>query len=641
MDWQEKYADRRLSAAEAIRRIPKGKHVFIGSGAAEPMVLVAELEKQASHFADNTIVHLLTLGPAPYTDAKYEANFRHNAFFVGANVRKAVFEGRADYTPVFLSQIPGHIRSRRMPVDVALVQVSPPDQFGYVNLGVSVDIVKAALESARLVIAEINPRMPVIYGSGFIPMKQIHHWVPVDYPLILLPKDEPDDTAREIGKNVASLIEDGATIQTGVGQIPDAAIAALDHHKDLGVWTEMFSDGVIDLIENGNITGKYNTIYPNKVCASFTFGRQRTYDYVDRNPTFTFHPSDHTNDPIRVAQQHKMVAINSALQIDLTGQVCADSIGTKFFSGIGGQVDFIRGASMCPGGKPIIAIRSTAKNDTISRIVPTLDLGAGVVTSRGDVRYVVTEYGIADLLGKTVRQRAMDLIQIAHPDFRADLLAAAKERRYIFVDQIAPRTVYPKQYETVVTAKNGRKVRLRPIRVADEAKMSDLFYNLSDQTIYRRWAAAIERMPHTNIMQYLDVDYSKNIAIVVETIEEGDAESEIIGVARYHQNPANNLAEVAFVMRDDWQGQGLGTEQMRHLTRIARDAGLLGFTGEVLAANRPMLHVFHKSGLAVQSELHEGVYSIVMPFDKLPTEAEDASEDQSRGVEKKDEPEAF
>lgn len=613
IEWQERYAAKRREAKDAVRLIGRGKHIFVGSGAAEPVTLVEALVAEADHFADNNIVHLLTLGPAPYVAPRYESNFRHNAFFIGTNVRDAVHDGRADYTPVFLSQIPSLIRARRMPIDVALITTTPPDKYGFVNLGVAVDIILAAIEMADLVIAEINPNMPTVFGGGFLPMDRIDHWVAGDRPLLCTEREALDDTAIEIGDYVASLVDDGATLQAGIGQIPDAALKALRHKKDLGVWTEMFSDGVVDLIENGNITGRYKTIHPNKVTSSFTFGTSRVYDFVDRNPVFTFHPSDYVNDPIKIARQHRMVAINAALQVDLTGQVCADSIGTRFYSGIGGQVDFIRGASMCPGGVPIIAMRSTAKGGELSRIVATLDSGAGVVTSRGDVRYVVTEYGIADLLGKSIRERSLALISIAHPDFRSELLATAKERRYVFQDQVEPRTDYPKQYEEEIVARDGTHLLLRPLRLTDEAKITDFFYSLSDVTVYRRWMSARKRMPRRDVLYYLDVDYRKNVAIVLETQVEG-TEPEIIGVARYHLDQATNLAEVAFTIRDAWQGKGLGTLLLQKLIRIAKARGLEGFTASVLADNRGMLHVFHRAGLQLQSRLDEGVYELTMKF---------------------------
>jgi len=622
MDWQERFAAKRMSAQDAVARVPRGKNIFIGSGAAEPVKLVEELVAQTLHFADNTILHIMTLGPAPYVKPEHADRFRHNAFFIGPNVREAVHEGRADYTPIFLSQIPSMIRSRRVPVDVAFIQTSPPDSFGFVNLGVSVDVVLSAVESARLVIAEINPAMPVIHGAGFVPMDRIDGWVLGENTLPDLPRVPLDETALEIGRNVASLVDDGSTLQVGIGEIPDACLKALEDKKDLGVWSEMFSDGVIDLIENGNITGKYKAIHPNKVSASFTFGSNHLYGFVDRNPVFTLHPSDYINDPVRIARQHKMVAINSALQIDLTGQVCADSIGTKFYSGIGGQVDFIRGASMSPGGKPIVAMPSTAKDGQVSRIVASLDPGAGVVTSRGDVQYVVTEYGVADLQGRSIRDRAIALVSIAHPSFRAELLEAGKERHYVFMDQITSELGYPRKYEKRLAIEGLPPLLMRPVRVTDEAKMSRLFYNLSDSTVYKRWHHRLKQLPHRDILRLLEVDYAQNMAVVIEA-EPDDEESKLVGVGRYHTDPATNYAEAAFVIRDGWQGVGLGTALLHHLIDIARQNGIAGFTAEVLADNRAMQHLFHKSGLEIQSHLHGGVYSLTM--DLSPTKEKSAA----------------
>ncbi|MCR4314727.1 MAG: GNAT family N-acetyltransferase [Planctomycetes bacterium] len=613
MDWQERYKNKKMTFHEAVKLIPKGKHIFIGSGAAEPSGLVEELCRSYQRFGDNQIVHLMTLGPAPYVEPKYENRFRHNAFFIGANVREAVHEGRADYTPVFLSQIPDLIRARRFPVDVALIMTTPPDDFGFVNLGVSVDVVLSAVESAKIVIAEINPNMPHTYGSGFIPMDRIDGWVFNESDLPTHKREPLDDVAMQIGKNVAALVADGSTIQVGIGAIPDAVLASLTEKKDLGVWTEMLTDGVVDLIENGNVTGKFKTIEPRKVTASFTFGEKRLYDFVNRNPAFSFHPSDYVNSPINVSLQHKMVAVNCALQIDLTGQVCSDSIGTKFYSGIGGQVDFIRGASMCRGGKPIIALRSTARQGLVSKIVPTLDEGAGVVTSRGDVHYVVTEYGVADLRGKSVRERAMSLISIAHPDFRRELLRSAKTRRYVFSDQFEPTPAYAVRYEKTCRVRTGEELLMRAIRETDEAKMSDLFYNLSPDTVYKRWGTNVPFMHHNNLINYLRDDDVKNVAILVETNPQ-DSEPEIVAVARYHLCEATGFAEVGFVVRDDWQRKGLGTELIRHLTDIAKQNGIHGFTADVLATNQAMLRVFHKADLEIQSKLDGNVYSLKMPF---------------------------
>jgi acyl-CoA hydrolase/RimJ/RimL family protein N-acetyltransferase len=613
MDWQELYAAKRRTADEAVQRIPPGRTILIGGGASEPLGLVEALGRQARRFADNTIVHLMTLGPAPYAAPELEASFRHNAFFIGSNVRQAVHEGRADYTPVFLSRIPGLIRARRMPVDVVLIQCTPPDRFGYVNLGVSVDVLPAALESARLVIAEVNPAVPRVHGAGFLKMDRIDHWTWNDVPLLEHPREAPGEVELEIGRNVATLIQDGSTIQAGIGGIPDAVLLSLLDKRDLGVWTEMFSEGVIDLIEAGVVTGRYKTIHPGKVSASFAFGTRRLYDYLDRNPLFTFQPSDQINDPVLIAQQHRMVAINSALEVDLTGQVCADSIGTRFYSGIGGQVDFIRGAAMCKGGRPIIALPSTAKGGTISRIVPTLTKGAGVVTSRGDVRYVVTEYGVADLLGKSIRERAVALISIAHPEFRAELLRDAKAQRYVFVDQLEPRGRYPREVERRVTTRDGRELLLRPLRPMDEPKLTELFYALSEDSMYRRFQRVARRIPHEERRYYLDVDYRDDMAVVLETCDP-QLEPSIVAIAQYFRDQRTGLAEVGFIVADAWQRQGLGWILVEEMVRLARLHGCKGLTADVLAANTGMLKLFRRTGLPIQVRQEEHVLRLTVPF---------------------------
>ncbi|MDI1434958.1 acetyl-CoA hydrolase/transferase C-terminal domain-containing protein [Polyangium sorediatum] len=434
MDWRERFAGKITTAEGAIRAIPPGRRILIGSGAAEPARLVEAMTEKGTHLEGNEIVHLLTLGPAPYVKPGLEKRFRHTAFFIGANVRDAVAEGRADFMPVFLSEIPQLICSGRVKIDVALVQVSPPDEHGYVSLGVSVDIVRAAIDTADLVLAEVNPRMPRTHGDSFLHVDRIGHLVPVDDELPEREAEPLDDVDRAIGRHVASLVPDGATLQMGIGKIPDAALAALDGHHDLGIHTEMFSDGVMHLVHKGVITCRKKTLLPGKIVTSFVMGSRALYRWVHDNPFVEMRSSSFTNDPFTIARNDQMIAINAALAIDLTGQVAADTLAGRFFSGIGGQVDFIRGAARSRGGKPIIAMRSTAKKGAVSRIAATLEAGAGIVTSRGDVHYVVTEHGIADLWGKNIRERALALIDIAHPDHRADLLAAAKQRRYVFLD---------------------------------------------------------------------------------------------------------------------------------------------------------------------------------------------------------------
>ncbi|MDH4123804.1 MAG: 4-hydroxybutyrate coenzyme A transferase, partial [Thermoplasmata archaeon] len=430
-DWKIKHKDKLATAEKAVSVIKPGDKIFIGSGAAEPQVLVKALVDRSHSLADTKIFHIMTLGVAPYTEPKFTDQFRHNAFFIGANTRDAVAEGRADFTPIFLSEIPALFRTGRIPIDVALIQVTEPDAHGYCSYGVSVDIVKSAAESADFVIAEVNRSAPRTMGDSFIHVNEIDLMVPSDELLLYYSAEEPSDIAVKIGRNISKLIEDGSTLQMGIGGVPDAVLKYLTDRKDLGIHTEMFSDGIIDLVRRGVITNRKKTLHRGKIIASFCMGSQELYDFVDNNPLIEFHPTEYTNDPFIIAQNEKMVAINAAIEVDLTGQVCSDSLGPLFYSGIGGQVDFIRGAARSKGGRPIIALPSTAKDGQISRIVSTLKPGAGVVTSRGDVHYVVTEWGTAYLHGKSIRERALALISIAHPKFRADLLKAAKDRRLV------------------------------------------------------------------------------------------------------------------------------------------------------------------------------------------------------------------
>jgi acyl-CoA hydrolase len=419
-----------MSAQDAILAVRDGVRVFIGSGAAVPLGLLDAFASRARHYTNVEVCQLLTLGPAPYVAPELEGHVRHNAFFVGLNTRAAVHAGRADFTPVFLSEIPSLLRTT-MPIDVALVQVSPPDAHGFCSLGVSVDIVKDAVESARVVIAEINPRMPRTHGDSFVHVSRLAAVVDVDHPLPELIPDPIDDVARAIGSNVASLIDDGDTIQTGIGAIPNAVLAALRDRRDLGVHTEMFSDGVVDLVECGVITNARKTLGRGRLVTSFVMGTKRLYDFVDNHPIVEMRSSDYVNDPAVVARNRGMVAINSALAVDLTGQVCADSIGSLIYSGVGGQVDFIRGAAHAERGKPVLALPSTAKGGTISRIVTELAPGSGVTTSRADVHWIATEHGVANLHGQTLRERARMLIRLAAPQFRDELAAGARVRRLL------------------------------------------------------------------------------------------------------------------------------------------------------------------------------------------------------------------
>ena len=431
MNWEAMYRGKVTDADTALTSVQSGNRVYLAGGSGVPKELIGGLIRRASEIRDVELTHILTFAEAPYVDPQFQGAIRVNALFIGLNVRQAVHAGLADFTPVFLSEIPGLFRHGQLPLDAVLISLSPPDEHGFCSFGVEVGTTKPAAESARIIIAEVNRQMPRTLGDCFIHVSRLHHIVEVDYPLPEAPQGGTTERHLLVGQHIAEMIPDGATLQMGIGSIPDAVLQNLGSHKDLGVHTELFSDGVIDMVEAGVITCARKTFHPGKIISGFLFGSKRLYEFVHNNPIIEMHPTDYVNDPFNIAQNEKMVAINSALQVDLTGQVCADSIGPQIYSGVGGQVDFIRGAARSKDGLPIIAFLSTAKKDSISRIVPLLNKGAGVVTTRNDVHYVVTEYGVASLFGKTIRQRAHELINISHPKFRDELTAAARELEYL------------------------------------------------------------------------------------------------------------------------------------------------------------------------------------------------------------------
>jgi acyl-CoA hydrolase/GNAT superfamily N-acetyltransferase len=613
--WREKYADLIATPAEAAGRIRPGQRVFVGTGCAQPQELVRALVARAPDLADVEIVHLLTTGDAPYAHRRLARHFRVNSFFISENVRDVIQEGLGDYTPVFLSDIPRLFSSGALPLDAALIQVTPPDERGMCSLGVSVDIVKSAAENASLVIAQVNRRMPRTLGDSFLPVTDIDLLVPVSSPILESKPAPLTETQERIGEYVAALVDDGSTIELGIGRIPHAVLKYLTGKKDLGIHTEMLTDAILDLIDAGAVTGRRKTLDRGKIVASFCLGTRRLYHAIHDNPLFAFHPTQYVNDPHVIARQHRMVAINVALEVDLTGQVCADSLGSRFFSGIGGQVDFNRGAARSAGGRAIIALPSTAKDGKVSRIVGRLTPAAGVTTTRGDVHYVVSEYGIAYLHGKSVQERAMALISIAHPEYRAQLLREAIELKYIRPELQAVEgkiVVQPPDLRATFVLDDGTPVGVRPIHPTDEPRIRDLFYALSEQTVYYRYMQHLRQLPERTIQNFVFIDHRTEVALVA-TVPEAHGE-DIIAVGRYYLDLKTNRAEVAFVVRDAWQKRGIGSFLLRHLIAIARRAGIRGFTAEVLGSNRPMQKVFRKSPTQVVSELRGDVFHFELEF---------------------------
>jgi len=616
LTWQEKYKNIVMTPEQAVARIRPGQRVFIGTGCGQPQELVRALTERSGKLADTEIVHLLTVGSAPYAEKELSRHFRVNSFFIAKNVREIIQEGLGDYTPIFLSDIPKLFSSGQLPLDVALIHVTPPDERGMCSLGISVDIVKSAAENASLVIAQVNPQMPRTLGDSFLNVYDMDILVPMDTPLLEVKPPQPTEITSAIAQHVTSLIEDGATVEIGIGAIPQSVLEFLKDKRELGIHTEMFTDAIIDLIESGAITGERKSVDRGKVVASFCLGTKKLYDYIDNNPFFSFRPTEYVNDPYVIGSQNRMVAINVALEVDLTGQVCADSLGTRFYSGIGGQVDFNRGAARSHGGKAIIAMPSTAQKGKVSRIVAHLSPGAGVVTSRGDVHYVVTEYGVAYLHGKSVQERTLALISIAHPDFRTELLKQAVEAKYVRRDLASVEgriTVGPEELSTSMLLDNGTVINFRPIHPTDMPRMKDLFYALSQQTVYYRFMRPMKQIPQKQVQDFVYVNHRDEVAIV-GTIPEAHGE-EIIAVGRYYLDPRRNRAEVAFIVRDDWQRRGIGTFMLKYLINIARRNGIAGFTAEVLAENKAMQDVLRSVDVKLRSKLNNGVYSYELDFE--------------------------
>ena len=618
-DWKKLYPDKFADAAVVFSHIRRGDHIFVVSGCGEPQYLVQAMvnyvDSHPKAFFDTEIIHVYSFGVAPYTDLKFKSNFRLNSFFIGNNIRGPVNEGMADYTPVSLSNVPDLIRSGAVKIDIALIQTSPPDEHGYMSLGVSVDMAKAAIDHASLIIAQVNPAMPRVHGDGFIHIRDVRFIIEKEEALLELSDVTVDETMKKIGEYVAELVQDGDTIQVGYGGLPNAVLSSLAHKQHLGVHTELLCDGIASLIQAGVIDNSRKTINPGKTVATFAMGKKATYQFLDDNPSILFRTIDYTNNPLIIAQQDNMVAINSALEIDLTGQSTAESIGGSFYSGIGGHQDFMRGALLAKGGRTILAMKATARKDSVSRIVPSLREAAGVTLNRGDVRYVVTEYGIAYLHGKNIRERAMSLIAIAHPKFRPWLVEEAKKRGLIYADQaFIPGTKgeYPEHLETYRTTKTGLPLFLRPVKISDEPLLKDFFYSLSENSMNRRFISSRIDMPHERLQDFVVIDYSKEIVILAVT---GTAEKElIVGVGQYSINPGSHTAEAAFAVRDDFQNRGIAQELLSCLTNIARKEGLLGFTAEVLAENRAMLHVFEKGGFDITMRRDDCIYELKMRF---------------------------
>ncbi len=621
-NWQDRYREMVSSAKKALKQVRSGNRVFIGTGCGEPTELVKALTARSSELADVEIVQLFTKGDALYAQKSHAQSFTVNSFFIGQNVRAMIQEGLGSYTPILLSNIPQLFYSGQLPLDVVLIQVTPPNVNGKVSLGISVDIVKSAVENGSLIIAQVNPQMVWTMGDSMVDVYDLDILVPADVPLIEREEEELGEISHAIGKNVATLIPDNATIQFGLGRtpgfgrIPHAAIPYLLEKKNLGIHCEMITDAIIELIEAGVANGSRKSTDRGRIVTSFCMGTKRLYNYVDNNPLFCFRPTEYVNDFHVISEQSKMVAINVGQEIDLTGQVCTDAVDGKFYSGIGGLVDFNRGAARSRNGKTIIVIPSASLDAKRSRIVVRLSPGAGVSITRGTIHYVVTEYGIAYLHGKSVQERVMALISIAHPNFREQLFKAAVAAHYIRPEMADVTTGFmvPRDdlMRSTMLLKDGTQVYFRSVQPTDEPRMKDLLYDLSRETVYYRFMSQQNRFTHKQIQDFVYIDHRKDVAIV-GTVPEAHGD-DIICVGRYYLDEETNRAEVAFIIRDDWQNKGLGTYLYRHMAEIAKRNGIAGFTAEVLRSNNRMQTIFIHAGHKVSHTLEKNAYSFIIDF---------------------------
>ncbi|MFO8018362.1 MAG: GNAT family N-acetyltransferase [Promethearchaeia archaeon] len=620
--WWNLFGKNEITAEESIKLINPGQKIFIHSGCMEPQLLMNELINQSKRLKDIEIHHFLSIARKGDLNLsnKPEDLFRHNAFFIGGeSIREAVNSGQADYTPMFLSEIPEYFRTGQKNIDVAIIQVSPPDKNNFCSFGVNVDVAKPIAESAELVIAEVNPQVPRVLGNSFIHMKKIDYFVYNDEPLLEYHAPPINDVHKKIAKNVAGLIDNGSTLQIGMGKAPMAVLSELDCHKDLGIHSDTIFDGLVDLVEEGVITCEKKEFHPNRIIANYGLGTKKLFDFVNDNLLVEFHPADYTNNPINIAKNYKMTAVNGAISIDLMGQINADSIGPRFYSSIGGLVDFCRGAKYAERGKSIICLPSTAKDGSISRIVPTLKKGSHVSLTMGDVDYIVTEYGIANLHGKNIRERVMELISIAHPKFRKNLLKKAKKLNYIYSDQKLPTDEegniirYPEKYKTTYITPKGEKIRFRPIHAKDERLVQDLYYSLDDKSRIYRFFRSKKYFMREDVKMDVLIDFEKEMVIVGVVGTPG--QEKIVSIGSYEKQP-NNFGELAFTVADGWRNKGITTFMLQYLIEIAQNKGLSGFQGEILWENRAMIHIIKNCGYNVEGNARGESWVFSFPFEE-------------------------
>jgi len=613
-DWLTKYDEMVVSAEEAVSKLRPEHRVFIGTGCGQPQMLVDALLAKAGRLEEMEIIHLLTLSEPIFRHAELSEHFRVNRFFSAEWADDIVQTGYGEHTPVFLSDIPRMFMSGRLPIDVALIQVTPPNEQGMCSLGVSVDVTKSAVESAGLVIAQVNPQMPWTMGDSLLPIYNIDMLVAGEIPMPNVLLSEPTKTSYTIAEYIAALISDGSTIELGICGVSLALAKLLKNKHDLGIHAEVIGDAIIELIESGVVTGLHKSVDRGKVVGSMCLGTQRIFDYVNRNPTFSFRPSESVSDPSIIAQQQKMIAVVTAEEVDLTGQVCAQT-PQHGVSGIDIRADFVHGTANTKNGRLIVALESTIGDGASSKIVSSLSSGAEVVATSREVHYVVTEYGVAYLSGKSLQERAMALISVAHPDFREHLLKEAIRMNLVsssLADMEGRIHILQPELKARYVLDDGTPINVRPMHPTDEKFVRGLFQSLSEQTKYYRFMSHIAKVPQKQIQNFVYIDYRSEMAIV-GTIPESHGD-EIIAIGRYYIVPQTNRAEVAFVVRDDWQNRGIGTFLFKLLVMIAKQNGIEGFSAEVLIENKPMLSVLHKGEGKLSSRAEGRVSSVNIDF---------------------------
>jgi acyl-CoA hydrolase/RimJ/RimL family protein N-acetyltransferase len=604
---------RTKTAAEALSHIKSGDRVFVGSACATPQLLVRTLEETGAALDDVKLVHFLTSGAIPMVEGKPKTRFQHKIFFVGSNDREAVKLGKAHYIPISIAHLPALIGQGKVPIDVALIQVSAPNEHGFVSLGVSVDITLAAVLKARIVIAELNPNMPFTHGASSIPLEKIDYLVPVDTPVTEYIHDPADKVAQQIARYVARIISDDSTLHIGLGKIPNEMLKYLSNRKNLGIHSDVITEPIVDLIQNGVITGEKKSNHQCQVVTSFCMGTKRLYNFINNNPAFSFQPIDYICKPELLAGNSKLVSITQAFALDLMGQVCADQFGGEFYSGVSTQPDFLRGAASSPGGKPIICLSSTTDDGKESRIRPLLREGEGVTIARSDVHYVITEYGIAYLFCKSIQERALALIEIAHPSFRPWLLEEGIRLGYLRSTQtLRSKVAYPEEEEQEYVVKNGEKILVRPSKASDVQGLQDIFYNLRPEDVYTRFFTHLTSFTESKAQHLCNVDYENEMAFIAVT---GDRENEtVIGSSCYFWDQTDNLGEVAYMIRPEWQKMGVGSALQQRMAEYAKSKGLRGFKADILTQNEKMHGLINK-GEKVSMTNHGDTNEVIVLFD--------------------------